>query len=39
MSTINNEANIANKPAIEPECETKRVALDPRVSDQAVMIT
>jgi hypothetical protein len=34
-----NEEVIIGKLAIEPECETKRVPLDPRVSDRTVMIT
>jgi hypothetical protein len=33
-----NEGNTASRP-IEPECETKRVPLDPRVPDKTVMIS
>jgi hypothetical protein len=33
-----NEGNFASRP-IEPECETKRVPLDPRVLDKTVMIS
>jgi hypothetical protein len=33
-----NEGSFASRP-IEPECETKRVPLDPRVPDKAVMIS
>jgi hypothetical protein len=33
-----NEGRSASRP-IEPECDTKRVLLDPRVPDKAVMIT
>jgi hypothetical protein len=32
------EAGIRNKAAIEPECEIKRVPLDPRVPNKIVMI-
>jgi hypothetical protein len=38
-STANSEATIISKPAIEPECETKRVSLDPRALDRAIMIS
>jgi hypothetical protein len=42
-STIDASANkskesFTDKPAIEPECETKRVLLDPRVPDKTLMI-
>jgi hypothetical protein len=33
-----NEGSLISRP-IEPECETKRVPLDPRVLDKAVMIS
>jgi hypothetical protein len=33
-----NEGSFASRP-IEPECETKRVPLDPRVPDKTVMIS
>jgi hypothetical protein len=33
-----NEGSSTSRP-IEPECETKRVPLDPRVPDKAVMIS
>jgi hypothetical protein len=33
-----NEGSLISRP-IEPECETKRVALDPRVLDKAAMIS
>jgi hypothetical protein len=33
-----NEGSFASRP-IRPVCETKRVPLDPRVSDKAVMIS
>jgi hypothetical protein len=35
---IKNEGSFVRR-LIEPECETKRVPLDPRVSDKAVMIS
>jgi hypothetical protein len=38
-STTKSEATIIVKPAIEPECQTKRVLLDPKVPDKAVMIS
>jgi hypothetical protein len=38
-STSSSEESIAYKPAIEPECETKRVPLDPRILDRIVMIS
>jgi hypothetical protein len=39
MSTVKNEASNTSKLVIEPKCETKRVPLDPRVPDKAVMIS
>jgi hypothetical protein len=38
-STTKSEPTIISKPSIEPECETKRVPLDPRVPDKVVMIS
>jgi hypothetical protein len=38
-STLKSEASIMSKPAIEPECEIKRVPLDPRVPDKIVIIS
>jgi hypothetical protein len=38
-STTRSREGFASKPAIEPECETKRVLLDPRVLDRIVMIS
>jgi hypothetical protein len=38
-STTKSEATIINKSAIEPNCETKRILLDPRVPDKVVMIS
>jgi hypothetical protein len=37
-SANKNKESFIDKPAIEPECETKRVPLDPRVPDKTVMI-
>jgi hypothetical protein len=39
MSTSKAEASIDSKIAIESECETKRVPLNPRVLDKTVMIS
>jgi hypothetical protein len=33
------KASIASKLAIEPECETTRVLLDPKVADRTIMIS
>jgi hypothetical protein len=38
-STTENREAFVNKPTIEPECETKRFPLDPRVSDKTIMIS
>jgi hypothetical protein len=38
-STNNSKENITDKPAIEAECEIKRVPLDHRVPDKIVMIS
>jgi hypothetical protein len=38
-SATKNEEGIISKPAIEPECETKRVLLDARVPDIIVMLS
>jgi hypothetical protein len=38
-NTVKNEASTINKPIIEPEYETKRVPLYPRVPDKVVMIS
>jgi hypothetical protein len=38
-SANKNKESFADKPIIEPECETKRVPLDPRVPDKIVMIS
>jgi hypothetical protein len=38
-SAAKSEASIVRKLAIELECETKRVSLDPRVPDRAVKIS
>jgi hypothetical protein len=34
-----NEASIISKSAIEPECKTKRVPLDPMAPDKTVLIS
>jgi hypothetical protein len=34
-----NEEGITSEPAIEPECETKKVPLDPRIPDRTVMFS
>jgi hypothetical protein len=39
MSTLKTKVGIGSKAAIEPKCETKRVPLDRRVSDKAVIIS
>jgi hypothetical protein len=39
MSTPKTKANISRELAIEPKCETKRVSLDPRVSEKTIMIS
>jgi hypothetical protein len=39
ISTAKSEASTVSKTAIELECKTKRVPLDPRVTDRAVMIS
>jgi hypothetical protein len=38
-SATKNEEGILSKPAIKPECETKKVPLDPRVLDRIVMVS
>jgi hypothetical protein len=38
-SANKSKERFTDKLAIEPECETKRVLLDPRVSDKTVMIS
>jgi hypothetical protein len=38
-STTKSEASIVSRQDIEPECKTKRVPLDPRVPDKALMIS
>jgi hypothetical protein len=38
-SANKNKESFTDKPAIEPECETKRVPLDPRMPDKIVMIS
>jgi hypothetical protein len=38
-SANKNKESFTDKPAIEPECEIKRVPLDPRVPDKIVMIS
>jgi hypothetical protein len=38
-STPKSKASIVSKPAINQECEIKRVSLDPRVLDKTVMIS
>jgi hypothetical protein len=38
-STDKSKASIVTKPAIELECETKRVPLDPRVPNRTLMIS
>jgi hypothetical protein len=38
-STPKSKASIVSKPAINQECEIKRVSLDPRVPDKTVMIS
>jgi hypothetical protein len=38
-SANRNKESFTDKPAIEPECEIKRVPLDPRVLDKIVMIS
>jgi hypothetical protein len=37
-TTTKSEVGIASRPAIEPKCKTKRVPLDLRVPNKAVMI-
>jgi hypothetical protein len=39
MCTTKNEASTDTKTAIKPECETKRVPLDPRVPNKKIMIS
>jgi hypothetical protein len=38
-NTPKTEAGIDNKATIEPECETKRIPLDPRVPNKTIMIS
>jgi hypothetical protein len=38
IGATKSKESFTDKPAIEPECETKRVLLDPRVSDKTMMI-
>jgi hypothetical protein len=38
-STTKSKEGFISKPAIEPECETKRVPLDPRVPNRIVLIS
>jgi hypothetical protein len=38
-SANKSKESFTDKPTIEPECETKRVSLDPRVPDKTVMIS
>jgi hypothetical protein len=38
-STVKSKASIISKSAIEPGCKIKRVSLDPRVPNRALMIS
>jgi hypothetical protein len=38
-SVAKSKVSLTEKPTIEPECETKRVLIDPRVSDKIVIIS